>query len=498
MSETQPGLGPWANADDARAPGFAETHSALVFFVGDRAYKVKKPVDLGFLDFTSRAAREEACHRELELNRRLTPDVYLGVVDVVGEDGAPCEHLIVMRRMPEERRLTRLLNAGEPVSDCLRSVAEQLARFHSTAEVVDTPADYASTDAVLANWEDNVDTIRRFPTVIEPRSLELVSGLAHRYLAGRAPLLRDRMQRGRVRDGHGDLLADDIYCLDDGPRILDCLDFSERYRYADVLLDASFLKMDLERLGRPELAHRFLGWWRDLTGDRYPDSLEHHYVAYRAHVRAKVACLRVEQGRRDAIDTARQLHDLAEHHLRAGQVRLVLIGGAPGTGKTTLARGLTERTGWTLLRSDEVRKELVGLSHLDDARAAHGEGLYTDEMTDATYTELLDRAAHLTARGECVVLDASWTSARYREAATQVAEDTSTDVVALRCQTPVAVAERRLARRGPDASDATVEVARRLAESADPWPDALTVDTTAEPDEAVETALSHLGRTDRR
>lgn len=478
------------------APSVAETHSAIVFFAGDRAYKLKKPVDLGFLDFSSLEAREEACHRELALNRRMTPDVYLGVVDLKDQEGDPCDHLLVMRRMPEERRLTRLIQADEDVVEEVRQVAREVAAFHAAVDAVDEPAEYAGPEAVLANWRDNLDTIARFPEVIDDDERERVGELARRYLAGRGDLLAERIERGQVRDGHGDLLADDIFCLDDGPRILDCLDFSDRYRYADVLLDAAFLAMDLERLGRPDLGRSFLRHWRDLTGDRYPDSLAHHYIAYRAHVRAKVACLRVEQGLEDAAATARQLHDLAARHLEAARVRLVLVGGSPATGKSTLARGLADETGWTLLRSDAVRKELVGLPHLADASDAPDEGLYSPTMTDATYEELIRRAEGLLAEGRSVILDATWTATRHREAAVRAAADTSSDAIALRCDAPSGVVEERLRDRGPDASDATAEVARRLADRADPWPEATTVDTTGEPDRVVSEALDRVGRTE--
>lgn len=486
--------------DGAAMPAFAETHSAVVLFIGDRAYKFKKPVDLGFLDFTSRASRRQACQQELELNRRLTPDVYLGVTAVVDETGEPCEHLLVMRRMPDERRLTHLIADGGDVSDVVRQIARQVGRFHLTAAPVDDAAEYASSAAVMANWEDNLTTLRRFPEVIDPGLREEVGDLARAYLSGRGRLLEERIQRGRIRDGHGDLLADDIFCLEDGPRILDCLDFSARYRYADVLLDAAFLAMDLERLGAPAAAAMFLDRWRDVTGDRHPASLAHHYIAYRAHVRAKVACLRVAQGLPSAAGTARRCHELAANHLQAGRVRLVLVGGAPGTGKTTLATGLAAATDATLLRSDEVRKELAGISPLERATADLAEGLYAPSAIDATYRELMRRVTASLGRGGSVVLDATWSAARHRDAARRAANETDSDVIELCCHAPVEVAERRVAERGPDASDVTVELVRRLTGTADPWPEAVTIDTTVERHHVVGHALEHfpgLGSTTR-
>jgi uncharacterized protein len=478
--------------DGAAMPAFAETHSAVVFFVGDRAYKYKKPVDLGFLDFTSRASREQACRQELELNRRLSPDVYLGVAAIVDESGEPCEHLLVMRRMPDERRLTQLIAEGRDVSADVERIAQQVGRFHLGADVVDDPADYASTAAVRANWQDNLTTLRGFPEVIDPVVREQVGDLALDYLAGRHRLLDERIEQDRVRDGHGDLLADDIFCLDDGPRILDCLDFSARYRYSDVLLDAAFLAMDLERLGSSKSAVTFLNRWRSVTGDHYPASLAHHYIAYRAHVRAKVACLRVAQGMPAAAETARRCHDLAADHLEAGRVRLVLVGGAPGTGKTTLATGLADAIDATVLRSDEVRKELAGIGPRVSGTAGLGEGLYTPAAIDATYRELIGRATALLERGRSVVLDATWSAEGHRGSARRAADGTRADLTELCCQAPVEVAERRVASRGPDASDVTVEIVRRLTGTADPWPAAAILDTTSEPHRVVEQALGHL------
>lgn len=478
--------------------GAAETHAGVVFFVGDRAYKVKKPVDLGFLDFSTREARERACHREVELNRRLAPDVYLGVLDLVDGDGRVADHVVVMRRMPEERRLTRLLEDGGGLMGCLREVARRVAALHAaspTSAEDEQIARVATRDAVAGNWQDNLQTLGSFAGDLLPeRELDRVQRLATRYLEGREPLFTARIEDGLVRDGHGDLLAEDVFCLDDGPRILDCLEFNDRYRYGDVLLDVGFLAMDLERLGRPEAARQFLAWYEEFSGEHHPPSLADHYIAYRAHVRAKVACLRHSQGEAEAAGEARRLHRLTLEHLERGQVVLVLVGGLPGTGKSTVASGLSDALRWALLRSDEVRKDLAGLGHTTDARASSGEGLYRPEQVARVYGELRARARHLLERGVPVVLDASWTSARERRAAAELAESTSSDLVELRCEVPREVARARVAGRSPgaDASDATPEVLDAMAEGADPWPEATVVRTDGPVDAALATARSAL------
>jgi hypothetical protein len=307
-----------------------------------------------------------------------------------------------------------------------------------------------------------------------------VDRLADRFLAGRGPLFADRCADGRIVDGHGDLIADDVFCLDDGPRALDCLEFDDKLRYVDGLDDVAYLAMDLERLGRPDVAEDWLDDYVEFSGDPAPVALRHHYVAYRAFVRAKVACLRHQQGDAAAATDAAQYADLSLRHLGAGAVRLALVGGLPGTGKTTVGGALADRFGAVLLSSDRVRKELAGLSPAQPAPAAYGEGLYTTERTDALYAQLLHRAETLLVRGESVVLDASWTHARHRAAADELARRTHSDLVHLKCRVPADLAAARLADRGPTASDATAAIGRAMAAAADPWPDAVTVCTSGE------------------
>jgi aminoglycoside phosphotransferase family enzyme/predicted kinase len=478
-----------------------ETHVGVVFLLGDRAYKLKKPVTTGFLDFSTPQRRLAACRREVELNRRLAPDVYLGVSTLsapglppwTGADRGGVEHLVVMHRMPDDRRLATLVRAGAAVGGPLRMLARSVAAFHSSASRGPEITAAGGRDAVAGRWAENIRQVRASGDglargVVDPGLVDAVDRLATRFLAGRGPLFADRCAHGRIVDGHGDLIADDVFCLDDGPRALDCLEFDDRLRYLDGLDDVAFLAMDLERLGRPDLAELWLDAYGEFSGDPAPPALRHHYVAYRAFVRAKVACLRHEQGDPTAADDAALHADLTRGHLETGAVRLALVGGLPGTGKTTVAAALADRFGAVLLSSDRLRKELAGLSPTESAAAPYGEGLYSAARTDQVYAQLRHRAGELLARGESVVLDASWTSARHRKAAVDLARRTYSEFVALECHAPLEVALRRIDARGPTASDATGAVARAMAAVADPWTDAVAVATSGPVDGSVERA----------
>lgn len=477
---------PWA--------AMAETHSAVVFFSGDRAWKLKKPVDLGFLDFSTLKAREEACRRETELNRRFSPDEYLGVAEIRGPDGEPCDYFVVMRRMPSSCRLSAVVRAGEAAGEPLRQVARLLSAQHARADRSPEISAEGSRDALLQRWADNLGQARELASRsrgLDGPALEEIERLARRFLAGREPLFDRRVQENRIVDGHGDLLADDIFCLDDGPRIIDCLDFDDRLRWVDGLDDAAFLAMDLERLDAPELGRQFLAHYAGLSADPAPASLRHHYIAYRAFVRAKVAMLREDA---EAGPDARRLAGIAARHLRAGAVTLILAGGLPASGKSTLADAIADRLGFTVLSSDRIRKELAGLPAEADARSSYGSGLYTPEWTERTYDELLRRATALLAEGESVIADASFTSDWQRTAAATAADRVSADLVGLQCVVSPETAEARLRSRVPRGSDADAGIAARMTAAADPWPGATVIDTDGSSrEESLRQALAALG-----
>lgn len=472
-----------AGTDDSR---IIETHVSRLFFVGDRVYKSKLPVRNDFLDFTTVAARQAACWNEVELNRRLAPESYLGVLDIL-RDGEPVDHVVEMVRHPTTRRLSNLLDTDE-VHGHLRDVARRVVELHRLTRGDSELAASAGAEAVAAVWRDELDGIAPFVgSVIDPDEAARVEALVTAAIEPRGPMFAERVRTGAGVDGHGDLQSEDIFCVDGGVQILDCLEFDDSLRHGDVVADVGFLAMDLERRGHPELAGTFLDEYRRLSGDRWPVALEHLYIAERAHVRAKVACLR------HATATARELHRLAADHLAQARPLLVLVGGAPGTGKSTIARSLGAELEAVVLSSDELRDDVVGPTEpgASGAPAVPDRGRYRPDAVDQVYGELLDRAALALARGERVVLDASWTDEHQRAGARSVGARAQAAVVELCAVAPVEVAAARVERRrrtGGDASEATAEVARVLAARRDPWPSATELDTTAAPPDVADSA----------
>ncbi len=472
-----------------------ETHISVLFFFGDRVYKVRKPVTTPFLDFSTRQRRLADCRAEVQLNRRLSPDVYLGVHDIVDEAGAPVDHLVVMRRLPADRRLATMI--ADPSFDeaHLAAVARQVAAFHSRAARAPTIDLAGSVEHLTMLWSTNLEETAEFTgRFLDGDLLARIGRQALGYLHGRHALLAHRVAEGRIVDGHGDLLAEDIFCLDDGPRILDCIEFDPRFRWGDVLYDTAFLAMDLEHLGRSDLAQRFLAAYREYAAENHPDSLEHWYIAYRALVRAKIACLRADAGQAGAAQEAAALLVQAGRHLDEAEIHLVLVGGLPGTGKTTLARGVADRLGWAVLHSDEVRKELAGLDSTQSAGAAPFEGIYTPGFTAEVYRQLLRRAEIVLGWGNSVVLDASWLDPEQRDAARAAATAGHANIHEICCDLAVDDAAARIITRatsGNDASDATPDVLAALARrSHSPWTVARHIDTSRPPADVIDHAVS--------
>lgn len=455
-----------------------ETHTGVVVLVGDRAYKVKKPVVTDFLNFATPEAREYVCQREVSLNRRLAASSYLGVAHLVGGTDVPGEPVIVMRRHPESLCLATLVTSGRPVEADLDAIANLLARFHRTAERSHRIDTCATVDAVADRWRQNLTELRAHTAETLPAGgVAELERLVAQFVSGRRELFGQRIEAHRVVDGHGDLQASDIYCLPEGPALLDCLEFDDQLRYLDGIDDAAFLAMDLEFLGRKDLGERFLDQYRRAADDQPPSALIHFYIAYRAVVRTKVDCIRVTQGRSEARADARAHLAIALEHLRMGTVRLVIVGGGPGTGKSTLSQSLARDIEAQVLSTDDIRRELQRDGLISGSAGALQEGLYTRENVDRVYDEVCRRARQLLAGGHTVILDGTWRDPRHRRSAREVAEDLSVPVVEFVCTTSLDEAKGRIAGRGPTTSDATAEMAAPLTPDLDDWVGAHRMDT---------------------
>ncbi|MDO8361931.1 MAG: AAA family ATPase [Actinomycetota bacterium] len=470
-----------------RAEPLATTHISRLVVAGDRVYKRKIAREFGFVDQRSLAARRHLCELEVQLNRRIVDDVYLGVEPLTDGAGEVVDYVVAMRRMPFERSLAARLAAGEPAEGCVRAVARLVADFHERALRSAAITAAGTREAVASLWKDSLDDLARLDEHVEPQRVAAIRLAANRYLDGRRPLFEARCRGGLVVDGHGDLLTPDIYCLDDGPRILDCLEFDERFRYGDVLLDVAFLDMDLRWRGRPDLAIAFIDAYQELSDEHHPSTLLAHFVAYRALVRAKVALYRAIGGDPSARADAESLFGLVEERLAAGAIRLVMIGGLPGTGKSTLAEALSAHSGWMTINTDTVRHELGA----ERSSAPWGQGAYAPDVTAQTYDLVMARARTALGLGESVIIDASFRDEANRAAVRDLGRALSASVVELRCQAPAALADARLlARDASNPSDATPAIAARMAESFAAWPEATTIDSARPVDESVGVAVA--------
>jgi hypothetical protein len=477
-----------------------ETHTGVVVLAGDRAYKAKKPLRTGFLDLRTPEQRERACRSEVELNSRLSPESYFGVAHLSDPTGGPAEPVVVMRRYRDDERLASMVSRGpdESVREALDAIAGVLARFHDHAERSPAINARGDVEAIENRWRDNLSELRDYAASTPGVSAESVSRIEHlvrEFIGGRIPLLRSRIEEGRIVDGHGDLLADDIFWVAGKPALLDCLEFDDALRCVDCIDDAAFLAMDLEFLGRKDFADYFLDRYADHSGRRAPSTLQDFYIAYRAVVRAKVDCVRFSQASPGAADDATSHLAIAIEHLQSGAVRLALVGGNPGTGKSTVARGLAETFDAQVISTDDVRSGLRDSGVIAGGSGVLDSGLYSPDNVAAVYEAVLHRARLLLGNGRSVILDGTWRDAEMRAQASHIAVQTHSAIVEIMCSASVDLAADRIVTRQPGNSEVTPEIAAALAAQHSGWYTAHVIDTSREPGQVLHEACEVWRRT---
>jgi aminoglycoside phosphotransferase family enzyme/predicted kinase len=460
------------------------THISVVFLAGTYAYKIKKPVDLGFLDFTTLHRRRHFCDEEVRLNRRLAPNVYLGVVPITCSDedlhmdgrGDVVEWAVKMQRLPAEATLEQRLRRGEVSAQLIAALAGKIAGFHAHAESGSHISAFGRFEVVARNARENFEqAVGQVGITVSQSVLDRLVALTDDALDRLRSLIDERARRGVPRDTHGDLHLEHVYLFPerappDDLVIIDCIEFNERFRFADPVADMAFLSMDLIFHGRRDLAEVFAEEYFRAARDQDGRALLPLYIAYRAAVRGKVEGFELTEKeippdeRADALARARSHWLLALSELEVPNLKpcLVLVGGLPGTGKSTLARKLAEQANLALIRSDVVRKELAGGSDLvaqthsnkHAGRGAFGEGLYSVEWTDRTYGECLRRAELLLFEGKRVVVDATFGEERRRRAFLETAARLRVPAIFLLCRADQDIVEQRLDARINDVSDA--------------------------------------------
>jgi aminoglycoside phosphotransferase family enzyme/predicted kinase len=493
-------------ADDLR---LHETHSSWVVLAGPYAYKLKKPVDLGFLNFTTVERRRADCEEEVRLNRRFSPDVYLGVVEITERDGrfhtggdsGSGEPAVWLRRLPEDGMLPHLLASGDVDARLARRIGRKLAAFHASAATGPGVDEHGSLGTVIANWKENFEQLEPFVgRTVASAINDRIRTYVDRFLDQQATLFQRRVADGRIRDGHGDLHAASI-CIEDGRiELFDSLQFAPRYRCADVAAEVAFLAMDFEHHGRADLAWAFVDEYISASGDMELSRLFDFYACYRAYVRGKVRSLRLAQ--RDEpriVSDASAYFDLAWTH--AGGLRqpyLLMTMGLPASGKTTLASGLARRLGLVHVSSDLVRKTMAGVRPTEYRGDAFGQGMYDRAVTQRTYAALRRHAARWLRRGRSVVVDATFGNPKERRLVRELAQRLDVPLRVVLCRADDATLKARLAGRASEpgvVSDARLELWPELrAAFKDPEPEdgLLQIDATRTAEDALELALDAL------
>ena len=442
-----------------------ETHISYVLLTGQFAYKIKKIVDLGFLDFSRIDQRRFYCEEELLLNQRLAPRLYLGVVPVslaraglrVGDAEAPVEYAVKMREFPQEALLDQRLVAGELTPSVLDRVAEEVAGFHARVARAAVGAGFGSPAAVWAPLANCLNQLRAHATVFDSDVLKRVEEWCHAEYGRLEGFFAARQAEGFIREGHGDLHLGNMAWVGGEVQIFDGIEFDPNLRWIDVMNEIAFLCMDLEARGRPDYAQRFLNCYLEITGDYDGVRCLPFYRVYRALVRAMVAAIRADQDAADpgqAVDCARYL-DCARRASLPRNRLLFLMHGVSGAGKTWVSQIVLEQEGGLRVRSDLERKRLAGLSAQARSGSALNEGLYAAKMTEATYARLRELARRILEAGFPVVVDAASLLFEQRQAFRGLAQALNIPFRILSCQAVESVLHRRLLAREADGQDAS-------------------------------------------
>lgn len=476
-----------------------ETHISWLILTGDYAYKIKKPVDFGFLDFTTLAKRQHCCEEELRLNQRLAPDIYLEVVTIGGSADAPeigsdqdiFEYAVKMTQFNPQQRLDLLLENKRFDPNWIDMLAEQIAEFHHRIPIVakDSPWGEPDTiwDVVSDNFTHITDAINELDDWSKVQHLAQYTAQQYRELTA---LISRRKEAGHVRECHGDLHLANITLFKEELRLFDCIEFNLQFRWIDTINDLAFLLMDLEANGEFRWANRCLNKYLELCGDYQALPLLNFYKAYRSMVRAKVSVL----GDMHDLKTLRRYLRLTDYYARGRQPVLLLMHGVSGSGKSYLSQQLIDQTDTVRIRSDVERKRLYRELSLKGEKLE----LYGPQMNAYTFNHLHDTSSDLLLNGYSVIVDATFIRQRTRKSYIELAQKLKVPVRIIACECEPKLIEARLKKRsteGSDASDADIKVMHDQVTHLQKLTDeeqALTITVNTDDDDAISRLLEQL------
>jgi uncharacterized protein len=446
-----------------------QTHISYILLTGDYAYKVKKPLNFGFLNYSTLEQRHHFCQEELRLNQRGAAELYLEVLPVtqsgdrfqLGSDGDPVEYLVKMQQFPQETLLTRLYERGELTESLLQNLAETIAQFHLQSPSNDYVRSFGEVAQVRQAFDENYEqTAQYIGGPQTQQQFDETQAYSDRFFAEQAELFAERRNNGWIRECHGDLHLGNICFWQNQFFLFDCIEFNEPFRFVDVMYDIAYIVMDLEMRQRPDLSALFLNAYVEQTGDWDGLQVLPIYVSRQTYVRAKITSFLLNDpavsaaDKAKAQDTAATYYRLAWQYAQPRQGQLFLMSGLSGSGKSTTARLLSSLTGAIHIRSDAVRKHLGGIP----LNQRGGADLYTPEMTQKTYQRLLDLGIKLAKGGYTVVLDAKYDRQSLREAAIAQAQTHQIPLKIYHCDAPLDLLRDRLQHRTGDIADATADL----------------------------------------
>ncbi len=451
-----------------------QTHISYVLITDEFVYKIKKPVNFGFLDFTTLEKRKFYCEREVELNRRLCGDLYIGVVPITKTNGGyqvegkgePVEYAVKMKRLPEEGMMKSLLEERLLTKKHMDLIVDTLVPFYKTAETGDKINYYGSIEVITFNTEENFEQTKSFiGKALTQRKYDYIVNYTRNFIKEKKEVFQKRIEGGFIRDGHGDLYSANI-CFDNLKRvyIFDCIEFNDRFRCGDCAQDLAFLAMDLDFHRLKELSSYFIEEYVKKSGDSGLYEVLNFYKCYRAYVRGKIGCFtyadeRVpEEERRKALYAAQRYFDLAFSYA-GGKPKIAVFMGLSGTGKTFLANKFLSKYPACYLSSDIERKKLIGISPEEHRFEEFEKGIYSPEVTEKTYKRLIERTLEEISFGRDVVLDATFREERYREELIKALKPLKIEPLFILCTAPDHVVKERIEKRHKErsASDALFE-----------------------------------------